>query len=582
MAQQATLYGPNGQKKVVNVGSSEASRFQSQGWGLSSGSYKAPTSSSSKPTSSGYSVSSPYNSTGVSKKPVNSYNNISNPYSSSGMSKAPVTSYNKLSDPYKSVGIQAKAPDQNIKPPTNILQNNQVKIASQSSPVDFSSQNQGLLAALARQKAGTANEADKRNLAYAQGRGWNQNSTQSSTSNIPAQNNTQNQNNTSYEQPVDITSQGLLSGLTRESYDGSQFANDAAQGLYNTALTNPGTSGQAYNDYQKAVNDLNSLKQNISKQYANLEGTDIPLEFQQGRGQVMARQYASQLEAAQARVNQAQSAINQQIAGVQTQQAGYNQAGGIGNAMQGLMQQGLTSAAGFAQPRELQYGVQYINPQTGQPIGNTGGEMNNMISYWANQIATGRATAADVPATILNAPNLKTQLQQAIQSQNPNYNPSVQASQQQAAASLSSQKEQLQASLNGAEANFQLLVNTANQGGVNNTNVPALNTLQQNVLRGLTSNSAVVNFQSTLAAVRSQYAAILGGGTVTVDSQNRAQQAIPDNISLGALNALRIQMRNEAQNRITGFQQQINSLINTGGNSGGGSGGSSGGSIWSW
>lgn len=44
----ATLYGPNGQKKAVAVGSPEASQLQSQGWGLTVGSYKAPAS----PTSS--------------------------------------------------------------------------------------------------------------------------------------------------------------------------------------------------------------------------------------------------------------------------------------------------------------------------------------------------------------------------------------------------------------------------------------------------------------------------------------------------------------------------------------------------
>ena len=37
---QATLYGPNGQKKAVNVGSAEASTLQAQGWGLTPGSYK--------------------------------------------------------------------------------------------------------------------------------------------------------------------------------------------------------------------------------------------------------------------------------------------------------------------------------------------------------------------------------------------------------------------------------------------------------------------------------------------------------------------------------------------------------------
>ena len=40
---KATLYGPNGQKFVVDVGSSYASSLQSKGWGLTQGSYKKPT-----------------------------------------------------------------------------------------------------------------------------------------------------------------------------------------------------------------------------------------------------------------------------------------------------------------------------------------------------------------------------------------------------------------------------------------------------------------------------------------------------------------------------------------------------------
>jgi hypothetical protein len=36
------LYGPNGTSEIVDVGSQRASDLQSQGWGLTSGSYKAP------------------------------------------------------------------------------------------------------------------------------------------------------------------------------------------------------------------------------------------------------------------------------------------------------------------------------------------------------------------------------------------------------------------------------------------------------------------------------------------------------------------------------------------------------------
>lgn len=54
----ATLWGPNGQKKVVTVGSSQASQLQSQGWGLTAGSYKAPTTPSA-PTPPAGSVAIP-------------------------------------------------------------------------------------------------------------------------------------------------------------------------------------------------------------------------------------------------------------------------------------------------------------------------------------------------------------------------------------------------------------------------------------------------------------------------------------------------------------------------------------------
>lgn len=142
---------------------------------------------------------------------------------------------------------------------------------------------------------------------------------------------------------------------------------------------------------------------------------------------------------------------------------------------------------------------------------------------------------------------------------------------------LTQQANDLTASLNGAEANFALLVDTAKQGGVNDMNVPMLNVLQQNLQRGLTSSAAVTNFRSTLAAVRQQYANILGGGSATDMSRGIAAEQIPDDISLGALQSLEQQMKAEASNRINGITQTVQSL-----ESQGTSGSSTGGSIWDW
>lgn len=469
----------------------------------------------------------------------------------------------KITPEQFNLGIKAKNPAYNVPSSVSPLKPNQVQAPAVSSPKTFNEQqNTGLLAALSRQKAGTANPEDTKNLQFAQSKGWKATITSPEATTTPIK-------------PIDTTSKGLLTSLAETSKAGNQGTLQAQTGLLEGAKQNLGTSGQAYNDYQTAIDELQNLKNKYAEATASIDSSGIPLEFQQGRKQVLYNQYASMLDAAQQKVNQAQNAINLQISGGQLQQAGLTGAGNIGTTAQGLTQSGLGTAAGLAQPIQLPYGTQYINPQTGESIGNAGGDMNSIINYWADQIANNKASLADVPATITGAPNLKTQLQQSIQSKNPNYNPSVQGAGQQTAANLTAQTSQLQASLNGAEANFSLLVNTAQQGGVNDTSVPVLNTLINNAKFGLTSDIAVNNFRSTLATVRSQYAAILGGGTVTVDSQNRAQVAIPDNISLDALKSLEIQMKQEAQNRIAGNQQQINSLT-------GGSNTSAGSSIWNW
>jgi len=52
-AAKATLYGPNGQTKIVEVGTVEASQLQSEGWGLTSGSYVAPQTETNTDTQNG-------------------------------------------------------------------------------------------------------------------------------------------------------------------------------------------------------------------------------------------------------------------------------------------------------------------------------------------------------------------------------------------------------------------------------------------------------------------------------------------------------------------------------------------------
>lgn len=97
---------------------------------------------------------------------------------------------------------------------------------------------------------------------------------------------------------------------------------------------------------------LLKLRQDYATATGNIESTPIPLVFQQGRNQILGRQYAAQEAAAQSALSNALTERGQTL-------------GAIGQA------------AGFASPRSADI---YVDPLTGQPIGdinNLGGAMAN-------------------------------------------------------------------------------------------------------------------------------------------------------------------------------------------------------------
>lgn len=118
----------------------------------------------------------------------------------------------------------------------------------------------------------------------------------------------------------------------------------------------------------KANANLLKLRQDYATKVGNIETTPIPLEFQQGRTQVLGRQYASQEAAAQSALANALTVRGQDI-------------GALG------------SAAGLANPRSADL---LVDPTTGQPIG----DVNNMGSALANwsSIRSGASTAGQFTA----------------------------------------------------------------------------------------------------------------------------------------------------------------------------------------
>jgi len=338
-----------------------------------------------------------------------------------------------------------------------------------------------------------------------------------------------NTTKTEYHAPSvpDASFKGIVnSGVkaSQNAYDtGSQNYAEASKGLLESLKNNEKIAKEAQRIASTAGQQIGEIGDAGARAQAGYRTTGTA-PVGEGNAAVNAQTTAARQQAIAAGANTALQGTAQGLTAQGQTQSGFNQAGSLGLTAQGQGLSGLGTAAGYAAPQQYGLNTQPYNPLTDSyGGGGSGGAVNRGIQ------------AANIAS----------------------------------ATELTNQKNQLQSTFNGVDANFQLLLNTAKQGGVNNTNVPALNLLQQNVSKGLASSEAVINFRNTLAAVRAGYAQILGGGTTTVDSQHRAEEAIPDNISLAALTSLGEQLKNEATNRITGIDQQIQSLQSTSSSNGG-------------
>ncbi len=240
---------------------------------------------------------------------------------------------------------------------------------------------------------------------------------------------------------------------------------------------------------------------------------------------------------------------------------------------------GLGTAGGLAQPVQVPYSNQFIDPATGQSAGGAG--LGGYAGYNAAQQSielAGQYPDAGVQYDPSQTPEQNLQrIQQAIQS-SPSYQRGAYgvagadsylgAQQLGAAGNLTQTVAPLQALGGAADANFNLMLDIMERGGINDVNIPVINQLSQRVQRGLASNQDVVAFRSALQTVRSQYASILGGGTPTDATQAMAAEKIPDTVSLGALQEVERTMRSMVSNTVASYNQQIGAYSGQGGGGG--------------
>lgn len=379
--------------------------------------------------------------------------------------------------------------------------------------------------------------------------------------------------------PVSPTTQtpttfsGLLgAAVNQQNSPYNQSAQAGITGLQNTATTNPGTSGPAYTDYQSAVDNLNNLKTKIATENAGNSLDNVPLDVGVGRQQASQTQYASQLDAAQQAVNQAQAAIGYQIQGTQTQQTGYNEAAGQALTGQGQVQGALQSAAGLAQPNTAAYGQTVFNPVTGQYT-DGGGLPANVLQQYAQMAANGQYSA--IPSSITSNPVLSAQLNQAAQAINPNYNPI--SSQAQGAAQASnistagtaqtnaynqvytnatnaaSTYSQQQSAINAI--GNQALELMANTPGINPQSSQFLNT-KLNQVSSQFSSPQYAAFNTAIQSLQARIGAALQAGEIPTAATSNAQAIANGSLTIGAL-ASTLKQVDAEMSSFVGTQQSL-------------------------
>lgn len=358
--------------------------------------------------------------------------------------------------------------------------------------------------------------------------------------------------NSSQQRPVSYG--GLIGQLiSQNNSPNAQAARAAAGGLFTTAQNNQGTSGPAYQDYQNKVNELQNLKSGIASKYGSIESQPIPLEFQQGREQALGRQYASQLQAGQEAVNQAQQGVGFQLTGAGLQQSGLNQAGSL--ALTGNQQQlgALQQAATLAQPQLGSIGQVPFSPidqNQGQILGTAqpGGvsTAGNLLGQFSGAQAVGAAPGQT------QASNIQTS-GTAVQGAN------ASAYQQALPAYY-----QMQSQLQNVEGLGNLLLNTA-QGGQINPFDPQFANLTVGQLRNQLSSPDQVRFNSTLASFQGAASQLLasGSGQIPTDVSHNISLLASGNLSMGALKAMVDQAQKEGSVKLGNQAAIVNQSLQT-------------------
>lgn len=326
-------------------------------------------------------------------------------------------------------------------------------------------------------------------------------------------------------------------------------------------------SGMAVEEANKRLSDF---RMKMAEKYGNIESTAIPLEFQQGRAQVLGRQFASQESALQAGLTNALANQQQQFTASQAQaQRGATTTQGAYTGAQTQAGRGLlagSTALGAVAPQFPGYGQQIIQPGLLGQFGGGGGSLQDAVSTVIQRLQQGTMSYNDAVSALsgygqggLNA------LQQALP---PGFNIAQ-------SNTLAGQQGSIGVNYQLAETALKNVENLIAQlSASQRTNVPAINKganwISTQFGIGSEKTRAVTG---AVQSLRNAYASLLAsvkGGTPT-DYSSQAVAEIPNEPTPNDIKAVRanFEVLGKARKEILGNPGQAGSPS---GSSGGGFG----------
>lgn len=378
--------------------------------------------------------------------------------------------------------------------------------------------------------------------------------------------NPSNQNGQSQINNQTPTDPNAKPGLVTVPGNQTNYQNTDADAIHQQAIKDAAArSQQQGSDYTARQNEAeaynNALKQsrmNEAQGLAANASNPIPLEFQQGRAQVLQSQYA-----------QEQAALGSAFQGA-------SNLVGAANTQQGIQKDYLGNViSGTAPVTGVPYGTQTINPVTGQPYGGQTGQggtnvdPNNpmtSIPSLAQAVANGQMTIDQANSALGNNIGMTTNLRNQILKNNPNFN-FTQSSSSGATQAIGQQVKTYSDSANAALD--KLTSDFANLPDWQKLGIPGTIGIEQAIGKFF-GNDKLSTYQTTLHDARAQLTGVLStaGGMTPTSAGDTAQTYLPDNMTRDQLPAKIEAAKTLVAQKVQAFQNSGKQSSSSGAGSG--------------